>query len=132
MNEKEFDKWVGKMLEWKPKHYSCWQMPNSPMIVCVNEKNGKVGVARCHPDDKFVTLYGKAIAIARCAGKEVPTLREYKTVGELKNGDVFMYKDKKYRYIGKISVHNHAVINVSTDKLINYRHYDYEEVEICS
>ena len=130
MNKKEFDEWIGKMLEWKPKYYTCWNMPKSPMIVCVNEKNGKVGVARCHPDDKFIVSYGKAIAIARCAGKEVPTLSEYKTIRELQNGNVFMYKGKKYRYIGKISEHSHAVVNAH-DILVTF--YDYgEEVEICS
>lgn len=131
MNKKEFDEWVWKMLEWRPKHYTCWEVPNSPMIVCVNKKNGKVGVARSHPDDKFVTSYGKAIAIARCAGKEVPTLSEYKTVGELKNGDVFIYKGKKYRYIGKISEHSHAIVNAN-DRLITCYAYDNEEIEICS
>ena len=133
MDKREFDNWVNKMFKWKPKHYSCWQIPGTKMFICVNQKNGKVGVARCHPDDKFVISYGKAIAIARCAGKEVPTLSEYKKVEKLKNGDVFMYRGNKYRYIGKVSEHNHAVANVlASDRLQNFYSFCDEEVEICS
>lgn len=133
MNKKEFDNWANGMLEWKPKRYGCWRIPDTTIVICVNKKNGNVGIAKCHPDDKFVISYGKAIAIARCAGIEVPTLSEYKTIGELKNGDVFKNCGRTYRYIGKISTHTHAVIDVlANNKLITYRQYDYEEVEICS
>ena len=133
MDKKEFDKWVGEIFKRKPKHYSCWQIPNTKMIVCVNEKNGKVGVARCHPDDKFVISHGKAIAIARCAGIEVPTLSEYKEVLALKNGDVFIYQGSKYRYIGRISDCSHAVVNIlANDRLENFYVSNYMEVEICS
>lgn len=132
MNKKEFNEWVKKMLEWKPKHYTCWNMPKSPMIICVNEKNGKVGVARCHPDDKFVTSYGKAIAIARCAGKEVPTLATYKKMNELKNGDIFRELGHIYRYIGRISKNNYAVVDILSGRLEKNFNKDEEEVEICS
>ena len=133
MNRKEFVNWVNGMLEWKPKRYDCWRIPDTTIVICVNKKNGKIGVAKCHPDDKFVISYGKAIAIARCAGIEVPTLSEYKMVGKLKNGDVFMYGGNKFRYIGKVSERNYAVANVlASDRLQNFYAFDDEEVEICS
>ena len=132
MNKKEFDEWVGKMLEWKPKHYSCWRVPNTTIIICVDEKNGKVGSARCHPDDKFVVSYGKAIAIARCAGKEVPTLATYKKMNELKNGDMFKELGRTYRYIGKIYKNNHAVMDILSGRLEKNFNKDEKEVEICS
>lgn len=131
MNKKEFDNWVGKVLEWKPKHYGCWVVPDTNIAICVNEKNGKVGVARCHPDDKFVLSYGRAIAIARCAGKEVPTFTTYKKMNELKNGDTFKKLGHIYRYIGKISENNHAVVDILSGRLEKNYNKDEEEVEIC-
>lgn len=130
MNKEKFDKWAWKMLEWKPKHYSCWKIPNSNIVLCVNQKNGKVGVARCHPDEQFVLTYGKAIAIARCAGKKVPTLTTYKKISELKNGDVFKYDDTVYRYIGRVNNTTFAVVDIFNSHLRPFHAYDDMEVEM--
>ena len=131
MNKVEFDRWAWKMLGWKPKHYSCWQIPNSNIVLCVNQKNGKVGIARCHPDDQFVLTYGKAIAIARCAGKEVPTLTTYKKMSELKNGDTFKYDNNTiYRYIGRINDTTFAVVDTFNSRLHPFHAYDAMEVEM--
>lgn len=130
MNIKEFDKWAFEMLEWKPKHYSCWQIPNSNIVLCVNKKNGKVGIARCHPDDTFMLAYGKAIAIARCAGIEAQTLTTYKKMNELKNGNVFRYDNTIYRYIGRIDNTTFAVVDTFNSRLVPFHAYDAMEVEM--
>ena len=132
MNKKEFDEWVRRMLEWKPRRYSCWIVSGSNIIMCANTKNGKVGVARCHPDDEFNYSYGKAIAIARCAGKEVPTLTTYKKMSELKNGDMFKQLGHTFFYIGRISKNKHAVMDILSGRLEKCFNKDEEEVEICS
>lgn len=126
MNKEKFDKWAWKMSEWKPKHYSCWQIPNSNIVLCVNQKNGKVGVARCRPDEQFVLTYGKAIAIARCAGKEVPTIDIEKPVCELKNGDRVRIGNVERIFIGRIIVGKYAfsIPDTITTKVYSFNEYD--------
>lgn len=67
----------------------------------VNEKNGKVGMARLHPNDEKIRDYGIALAYCRCTGKKFPKLTVYKRLSEMKNGEVFLWLGEKYRYIGK-------------------------------
>lgn len=67
----------------------------------VNERNGKVGMARLHPNDEKIRDYGIALAYCRCTGKEFPKLTVYKRLCEMKNGEVFLWRGEKYRYIGK-------------------------------
>lgn len=67
----------------------------------VNERNGKVGMARLHPNDEKIREYGIALAYCRCTGKEFPKLTVYKRLSEMKNSEVFLWRGEKYRYIGK-------------------------------
>ena len=126
MDKKEFDEWVTKMFVRKPKHYSCWQLPGTKMVICVNEKNGKVGVARCHPNDKFKISHGKAIAIARCAGIEVPTIDIEKPVCELKNGDHVRIGNVERIFIGRIIVGKYvfSIPDTITTKVYTFNEYD--------
>lgn len=67
----------------------------------VNERNGKVGMARLHPDDEKIRDFGIALAYCRCTGREFPKLTVYKKLCEMKNGEVFLWRGEKYRYIGR-------------------------------
>lgn len=132
MNKKEFDEWARKMLAWKPKRYSCYRIPSTDIIICVDEKKGNVGIARCHPKDKFVLLYGKAIAIARCAGKEVPTIDIEKPVCELKNGDRVRFGDCERIFIGRISVGKYVFGIPDTITTKVYALNEYETVTVIA
>lgn len=69
--------------------------------IVINERNGKVGMARLCPDDEKIRDYGIALAYCRCTGKEFPKLTVHKRLCEMKNGEVFLWRGEKYRYIGK-------------------------------
>ena len=91
MNRKEFNKWAENMVKKIDyKRIFTYTLPDSHcknVIICYNKNTGKVGVARCHPDDDFHLVWGKAIATARCLGIEVPKILTYKRLSEMKNGD---------------------------------------------
>lgn len=74
--------------------------------IVINERNGKVGIARLHPDDERIRDYGIALAYCRCKGTEFPKITTYKKLSEMKNGDVFFWRNCKYRYIGKNGPHH--------------------------
>ena len=76
--------------------------PRDHITFCYDRRTGKVGVARCHPSDTPYTKIGAAIAYARCKGYEIPKQKTYKTLEEMKNGEVFFTMvGGKYIYIGK-------------------------------
>ena len=98
----EFKKWAGKMFEgyFDKERYSFTFMKN--VTICYDKRTNKTGVARCHPEDEFKPYIGRAIAYARCKGYEVPRQKTYKTLEEMKNGEVFCSKvGGNYTYIGK-------------------------------
>lgn len=96
----ELMNWVRKTAE-SIDHNKYRIITRDKYTIVINEKNGKVGMARLHPDDKRIRDYGIALAYCRCKGIEFPKITEYKTLNEMKNGDVFLWKSCKYRYIGK-------------------------------
>ena len=104
MTEKEFKKWTRKMCkaaEIGNAHNDCDVVMRSNVTVCV-DSNGKIGIAKCHPDDVFDCDTGIAIAYARCKGIEIPKVTVCKKLSEMENGEIFdgMFGNT-YRYIGK-------------------------------
>lgn len=104
MTKNEFKKWAREMC----RKAEIGDIPNvcdivmrSNVTVCI-DSNGKIGIAKCHPDDIFNDTIGTAIAYARCKGIEVPKVSVYKKLSEMKNGEMFKGITKSiYRYIGK-------------------------------
>lgn len=104
MTREQFDEWVEKMVEkYKSEKFwsACETRTVKDVVICV-DRNHKVGIAKCHPDDEFNPFIGTAIAYARMRGLEVPKVIIYKKLSEMKNGEGFkgLYGDT-YRYIGK-------------------------------
>lgn len=104
MTKIEFKKWVKEMCkkaETEHIHNNCDVMVHNNITVCVNS-NGKVGIAKCHPDDIFDYDIGVAIAYARMRGLEVPKVTICKKLSEMKNGENFvdMCRDT-FRYVAK-------------------------------
>ena len=105
MNSKEFDKWANDMIKRVDyKKLFTYRLPpeNWEVVICYNKRTGKTGIARCHPDDKFNLVWGKAIATARCLGIEVPKITVKKKLSEMKYGEKFIDESGRERYfIGK-------------------------------
>ena len=104
MTKVEFKKWAREMCrkaETGDVHNVCDIIVRNNVTVCV-DSNGKVGIAKCHPDDIFDYDIGTAIAYARCKGIEIPKVTVYKKLSEMKNGEIFkgLWGDT-FRYIGK-------------------------------
>lgn len=102
----KFDIWVDKMIaeNSNSKRYSMvYTIVSKPDITfCYDKRTGKIGMARCHPDDKPDYRIGKAIAYARCRGYEVPRQTSLKYLHDMKNGDKFYcFGGKLAVYIGK-------------------------------
>jgi hypothetical protein len=89
-------------------------------------KRGKVharGIAKCHPDDCFNAHIGRAIALRRALGLEVPA--EYLNTPqptEVRVGDIIEYKGKRYAVskaplkngqcgVNSIAAHNGKIID---------------------
>ena len=103
MTRKQFDEWVEKMIrryEEDRSSNNCDTRTVKNVIICV-DCNHNVGIAKCHPNDEFNALIGTAIAYARMRGFKVPDVIIYKTLPEMKNGDIFYYDKERYVYIGK-------------------------------
>lgn len=78
MNKVEFDNWVQTMWDKRyndPKVNDLY-VDGRGIILIYNRRNQKVGVARCHPKDKFNRYIGVAIAYARCKGYKVPEISQ--------------------------------------------------------
>lgn len=104
MTKFEFKKWVKEMYKKaaiEGSHNACDIVARSNVTVCV-DSNGRIGIAKCHPDDIFDYGIGTAIAYARCKGIEVPKVTIYKKLSEMKNGENFVgvFGDT-YRYVAK-------------------------------
>lgn len=82
-------------------------MHSVKMTVCVDLETGKSGVARCHPEDIFNPIIGRAIAYARCRGYEIPKWTTYKTMEEMTNGEKFKLNGKIYTFIGYLKEYDH-------------------------
>lgn len=82
----------GKIAE--KNSYNCWWCPGIYLTLCeptitehiirdnkiiIKLDNGKVGVARCHPDDEFDIFAGTKLAIERAYGKESKDKSERKS-----------------------------------------------------
>lgn len=88
----KFDIWVDKMIAELNDNTNRYTSVSSPdTTFCYDKRTGKIGMARCHPDDKPKFSIGKAIAYARCKGYEVPRQTSLKYLHDMKEGDKFYY-----------------------------------------
>lgn len=124
MTKNEFKEWAKKVNDTCPNHLEFFY--NLSDVICYNLHNGKVGVARCHPNDKFDIVIGKAIAIARCRDIEVPTIDIEKPVCELKNGDRVKIGNVERIFIGRIIVGKYVfgIPDTITTKIYSFNEYD--------
>lgn len=76
---------------WLSKYYTFEKVDEPEMIVehlirdnktIIKLSNGKVGIAKCNPDDKFDAAIGAAVALARAYGNdpEVESKKKYREV----------------------------------------------------
>ena len=103
MTRKQFDEWVEKMVaRYRHERFfsACETRIVKNVVICI-DRNHKVGIAKCHPDDEFNPYIGTAIAYARMRGIKVPKVTICKKLSEMKNGDIFYYDKERYVYIGK-------------------------------
>ena len=100
MNMNELMDWVRKTAD-SIDRYKFKVITRDKYTIVINERNGKVGLARLHPNDEKIRDYGIALAYCRCTGKYFPKLTVYKKLNDMKNGEVFLWRGEKYRYIGK-------------------------------
>ena len=100
------------------------------VVICYDKSTGKTGVARCHPNDKFDLVWGKAIATARCLGIEVPKITEC-FISEMKYGEKFRYKHNVYVFLCKIPDSNCYAVKEEHSKcrLYNFADISVEMVE---
>lgn len=75
--------------------------PQKRYISIVNTLTGRIGVAKCHKDDKMDIRIGIAIAWARYNGVSIPVVHEI-PLSELKIGDYFkgLLTGKKFYLVG--------------------------------
>lgn len=66
----------------------------------INMRKQKRGIAICHENDAFDPEIGIAYAWARYKNESIPNFTVTKKLSEMKNGDVFIAKDRKYVFIG--------------------------------
>lgn len=103
MTRMEFMVWVTKMCEELYRKYNDRYFiltKSTYFTVCVDDKTGKVGLARRREGDTYDSDIGKAIAYARCRGYGVPQTGTFKKLSEMKNGDIFYDNGTKLRFIG--------------------------------
>ena len=124
VSREDFNEWAQKMKEDFVCNYQRYRsIAEGRMIIVVDKKNGKVGIARCHPDDEFNTRIGLAIAYARVRGIDIPNVGEWVATKNLKNGDVIHVpingKNTLAYYIGKHPTKNdyHIVMKAETERL---------------
>ena len=103
MTRAEFMVWVSKMCDelynkFNDRYYILTR--GAHFTVCVDDKTGKVGLARCKEGDSYDVDIGRAIAYARCRGYGVPQIGTFKKLSEMKNGDIFCDNLTKLRFIG--------------------------------
>ena len=118
----DFDTWVLDMYEEyilgnsKERYYVTY--PSNLTTICYDEKKNKVGIARCHPEDKYNYKIGIAVAYAHCRGYDVPKQTDYKKLSEMKNGDKFKIKISGYNYIyiGKDEFNRYVCRNMTTNR----------------
>ena len=132
MTRKQFDEWVEKMVEkYKSEKFwsACETRTVKNVVICV-DRNHKIGIAKCHPDDEFNPFIGTAIAYARMRGFEVPKVTNYKRLSQMVNGDIFKIKFSGYYYIyiGKDEFNRYVCRNITTNKYDAF--YDNDEYEM--
>lgn len=100
VTKEQFNKWaVGMYNEYIASKYCSTRCNDGNTVICFSKHGNKIGKATCHKDDEFKFYIGVAIAYARAAGKEVPTVIEEIGIKELKYGDNFIYDGETYTYI---------------------------------
>ena len=130
MTKTQFDKWVMRMIErYKNERLfsDCESREVKDVVICV-DRNHNVGIAKCHPDDKYNVNVGIAIAYARMRGIRVPKVITYKKLSEMKNGDRFYNKGgSEFTFIGK-NKGKYVVWNYLNDKYVEWLTDDEYEV----
>jgi len=117
MNKVEFNEWANNMIKRVDyKRFFTYRLPDdSRTIICYDKKTGKMGVARCHSDDTFNLVWGKAIARARCSGFEVPKITE-KKLSEMQYGDKFVdMSGFRYCFIAKhpFAINQYIILRIA-------------------
>lgn len=135
MNRLEFNKWANDMVKridgkriitiMLPPRNHC-----ENVVMCYDKRTNKVGIARCHPKDRFNLVWGNAIAIARCLGIEVPKITEC-FLSEMKYGEKFRYEYTVYTFLCKIPDSKCYAVKETHSKcrLYNFADIQVEKVE---
>ena len=108
VSEKEFNQWVKDMCDsWNYRgsvYNNLQRVDFDTTTMIVNPKTGKTSIAKLHPQDKYVSYIGLAVAWAKYKGLTVPTVaEELKSYKDLKFGDIFIVKSNivpTYIYVG--------------------------------
>ena len=135
MNKTDFNKWANDMVKRIDyKRIMTFVLPPidhcENVVMCYDKRTNKIGIARCHPKDKFNLVWGKAIATARCLGIEVPKITEC-FISEMKYGEKFRYKHNVYVFLCKIPDSNCYAVKEEHSKcrLYNFADISVEMVE---
>lgn len=88
----------------------------------ISMRKQKRGVAICHENDAFDPEIGIAYAWARYKNESIPNFTVAKKLSEMKNGDVFITKDRKYVFIGahpesRAMQQRYVIWNMNANKL---------------
>ena len=92
---------VAGAISYCPYRVSVYRKRKNVIVQIVNMKKEKRGIAICNEDDAFDPAIGIAYAWARYKGEEIPKFLTYKTLGTMKNGDVFYVGAQRRIFIGK-------------------------------
>ena len=136
MNNKQFNNWAENMIQMVDyKRIFTYRMPDEEckhIVLCYDKCTGKLGVAKCHPNDKFNLVWGKAIATARCLGIEVPKINVEKKLSEMKYGEKFAgSQGGEFYFIAKhpVKIGQYIVLRIVDNHVMNFRDTFYEMVE---
>lgn len=137
MNKTDFNKWANDMIKridgkriitiMLPPRNHC-----ENVVMCYDKRTNKVGIARCHPKDRFNLVWGNAIAIARCLGIEVPKITVEKKLSEMKYGEKFIGPyGQKYYFVAKHPMKSGQciVLRIVDNHALNFHDDFYEMVE---
>lgn len=81
---------------------------NSSIIVAVDKRNGKCGVARCKKGEVFNNAIGIGVAYAKLCGEQIPKEMARRLIKDLTNGQSFRLEKElnnitQYYAVGPIS-----------------------------
>lgn len=116
MTREEFNSWVDTMVkgvDYKRFFVDC--VTSNKTVLCYDRQTHKVGIAIRNPDDEFDFTIGAAIAYARCKGYSIPKIDTYKTLKQMKHGDIFFYGGNTLMFISHVFDNLYAVYDEEFD-----------------